>query len=696
MNFKELGISAALLRSLEEMGFDEATPIQEQTIPYIFKGRDLIGQAQTGTGKTCAYGIPAIQMTDRMATLPQVLVLCPTRELAMQVAEELRRLTKFVHEIRILAIYGGQNIEHQITALKKRPQIIIGTPGRVMDHMRRRTLRFDQLKMLVLDEADEMLNMGFREDIDMILTEIPPERQMLLFSATMAPEIVKLTETYQTDPVYVHIAKKALTTELTEQYYIEVREDSKTELLCRLIDRDSVNLGLVFCNTKKRVDQLTARLQDRGCAADALHGDMKQLERERVMNKFRHGLTRILVATDVAARGIDVSGVQAVFNYDIPEDPEQYVHRIGRTGRAGNRGKAYSFVFGRDMYKLREIMRYTGSEITKTLPPKISEVESVRIGAAAGKVAELVSAEEGSRFLPVIHELIDRICRESGSAAGGEANRKAEFKTGYVGNDADESAGQTESGASESESQSAMLQPAVKERADAAARLAAALFSLAFSELNGRTYQHMDFDEEEFSYEGLKMTRLFINAGRMDGLTQADIVKAVTSRTSIAGRLMGSVEIHTNFSFTDVPEEYVDEIVSVMKNVRIRGRAVSFERASKKRRGRSSGSFGRKQSRGSNATDRRENREHGKRNVRGERREKRNGRQTVQGFFDIRTSGGIRVDKKLTADNDGSLSRAAGKSAAAKAGAAKSGKRKKSGDAGLQQKKGGKRRRESL
>ncbi len=555
MNFENLNISPDILRGLTEMGFSEATPIQEQSIPEVLQGKDLIGQAQTGTGKTCAYGIPAVQMTDAKATAPQVLVLCPTRELASQVADEIRRLTKYVQGIRILAIYGGQNIENQITALKKKPQIIIGTPGRVMDHMRRRTLRFDDLKMLVLDEADEMLNMGFREDIDTILSGIPEEKQMLLFSATMAPEIMRLTETYQKDPVYVRIARKELTTDLTQQWYIEVRESSKTELLCRLIDVNGITLGLVFCNTKRRADQVTSRLQDRGYAADALHGDMKQHERERVMNKFRRGMTQILVATDVAARGIDVSGVQAVFNYDIPEDPEQYVHRIGRTGRAGNTGKAYSFVFGREMYKLKEIMRYTKSDISRMRPPAVREVQAARIGSAAEKVEELTRLGAGSQYLDVIRQIVEKLGLP---AADGE----------------DRDSLQTEK---------------TPEKTPGYQEIAAALFSLAFSELEEKSYQHADFDEEDFSYEKMNMTRLFLNAGRTDGIKEADIIKAVASATSLTGRLMGTIEIHTNFSFLDVPESHAEEVINSMKGSQIKGRSVSFERASKKRRGGSSG-----------------------------------------------------------------------------------------------------------
>ncbi|MCI8283939.1 MAG: DEAD/DEAH box helicase [Firmicutes bacterium] len=450
IQFNELNISKELVRALDEMGFTEATPIQSQAIPAVMTGSDVIGQAQTGTGKTCAYGIPAIEMCNKKSRAPQVLVLCPTRELAIQVAEELRKVSKYTHGIKSVAIYGGQHIETQISALKKKPQIIIGTPGRIMDHMRRKTLRFDDLKMVVLDEADEMLNMGFREDIDKILSEIPDEKQMMLFSATMPPEITEIAMKYQKDPIHIHIAKKELTVELIDQYYIEVRDSAKVELLCRLIDVNNVSLALVFCNTKRRVDEVTAMLQNRGYPADALHGDMKQNERDRVMNKFRHGITHILVATDVAARGIDVSGVEAVFNYNIPEDPEQYVHRIGRTGRAGKSGVAYSFISSREAYRLRDIMRYTKADIMWTRPPAIDEVREVRRNAAVLKVRQL--AEQGPQGKDL--EIIDKIIKD--------AEKEDVFIT---------------------------------ER-----DVAAVLFGMAFGELGDRAYEHMDFDDEDGGY----------------------------------------------------------------------------------------------------------------------------------------------------------------------------------------------------
>ncbi|QAT42463.1 DEAD/DEAH box helicase [Aminipila luticellarii] len=409
LNFNELNLSDAMKKALDFMGFEEATPIQSKAIPVVMAGHDVIGQAQTGTGKTCAFGIPAVEMIDTKHQGVQVLVLCPTRELAIQVSEEFRNLCKYKKGIKSLAIYGGQSIDRQIMALKGKPQIIIGTPGRIMDHMRRHTLKFQNLKMAVLDEADEMLNMGFREDIDTIFSQIPEERQTMLFSATMPKGILDIAELYMNHPEHVVTLQKEVTIDTIDQYYIEVRENSKLELLCRLIDSKNIKLGIIFCNTKWKVDELCTSLQARGYSAEALHGDMKQRERDRVMNKFRKGQVELLIATDVAARGIDVNDVEAVFNYDIPTDTEYYVHRIGRTGRAGKKGVSYSFVFGRDIYKLKDIERYTKSRISRTKPPTVSSIEAVRMQSATEEVMAALAAGGFSKYT----EAIERILEES-------------------------------------------------------------------------------------------------------------------------------------------------------------------------------------------------------------------------------------------------------------------------------------------
>ncbi|MEA4987356.1 MAG: DEAD/DEAH box helicase [Anaerovorax sp.] len=464
----------------------------------------------------------------------QVLVLCPTRELAIQVAEELRNLTKYKKGIQILPIYGGQSIDRQIMALKKKPQIIIGTPGRVMDHMRRRTLKLSNLKMIILDEADEMLNMGFREDIDVILKDLPDERQTLLFSATMPKEIKDLAKLYQKNAIHVQAAHKELTVPNIEQYYLEVRESSKLELLCRLIDAKNVELGIVFCNTKRRVDEVTASLQARGYSADALHGDMKQSERDRVMNKFRKRLIDILVATDVAARGIDVNNIDAVFNYDIPSDEEYYVHRIGRTGRAGKSGVSYSFVFGRDIYKLKDIQRYTKSEILPMKPPTISDVEEVRLSLAAEKVVKALENGGYSKYTPVIEKILEDT-----------------YNTTTL-------------------------------------DIAAALFQMAFEELENRNYEHSDLDEDHNQYSRGNMVRVFLNVGSMDKIQPKNIVQGIASLSTIPGKLIGSIDIHKNFSFVELPKEYVDEVMFAMRNFTHHGRKVTMEKATKRQRNKSS------------------------------------------------------------------------------------------------------------
>ncbi|MBD5543191.1 MAG: DEAD/DEAH box helicase [Lachnospiraceae bacterium] len=357
IRYEDSEIDSRIIRAVEEMGFEHMTPIQEQAIPVLLEGRDVIGQAQTGTGKTAAFGIPVLQAIDPENKNLQAVILCPTRELAMQAAEEMRRFSKYMHGIKILPVYGGQEIYKQIKNLKCGIQIVVGTPGRVMDHMRRRTLKMQDVKMVVLDEADEMLNMGFREDMETILKEIPKDHQTALFSATMPQSILDITDTYQKDAVRVKVAAKELTVPLIKQYYYPIKKEYKEEAVSRLLECYNVKRSLIFCNTKRMVDELAKSLKNRGYSAEGLHGDLTQGQRDIVMGRFRSGNLEILIATDVAARGIDVDDVEAVFNYDVPQDIEYYVHRIGRTGRAGKEGKAFTLVCGREIYKIREIER---------------------------------------------------------------------------------------------------------------------------------------------------------------------------------------------------------------------------------------------------------------------------------------------------------------------------------------------------
>lgn len=362
-DFNTIGLSEQLLKAIDRIGYQTATPIQSESIEPILQGRDVIAQAPTGTGKTGAFGIPLIEKVDTENPVIQALVLCPTRELALQTAGEMRRLAHFKPGVRVAAVYGGQQIERQIADLKKRPQILVATPGRMMDHMRRRTAKIEMLKYVVLDEADEMLSMGFREDICTILEKTPKDRQTVLFSATLPAEIMRIAKTYQKDAVVIKVAKPELKIPQIEQYVVAVRNKNKPEKIMEIIRANNYKLCLVFCNTKRQVDELAQQLKAAHMSAEALHGDMKQFQRDKVMRAFRNGNVRVLVATDVAARGIDVEGIEAVFNYDIPQDIEYYIHRIGRTGRADKRGTAYTFAFGKEMARISAIMKYTKTQI---------------------------------------------------------------------------------------------------------------------------------------------------------------------------------------------------------------------------------------------------------------------------------------------------------------------------------------------
>ncbi|MGE5682383.1 MAG: DEAD/DEAH box helicase, partial [Bacillota bacterium] len=407
LKFEELMLSKEMQKAISDLGFEEATPIQSEAIPILLEGKDAIGQAQTGTGKTAAFGIPAIEMLDKSVKSLQVVILCPTRELAIQVAEEMSKLAKYKKEVSFLPVYGGQPIDRQLKALKKGVQVVIGTPGRVMDHMERGTIDLSEVKMVVLDEADEMLDMGFRDDIEFILKTTPKTRQTVMFSATMPKPILELTKKYLKSPKNIKVVHEVLTVPNTEQVYYEIKEKNKLETLCRVIDLYNLKLVLVFSNTKKGVDDLVEHLQARGYSADGLHGDMKQSTREKVMGKFRKGITEILIATDVAARGLDVENVEAVFNYDMPQDEEYYVHRIGRTGRAGKPGKAFTFVTGRELFKLRDIQKYTKTKIKLNPIPSFDDVEQVRINIFFDTVKKTIDDGNLKKYVRYIENLID-------------------------------------------------------------------------------------------------------------------------------------------------------------------------------------------------------------------------------------------------------------------------------------------------
>ncbi|SFS31460.1 DEAD/DEAH box helicase [Marininema halotolerans] len=404
--FHELGLDPRVIQSLSNMGFEEATPIQAEALPVGLSGNDLIGQAQTGTGKTAAFGIPLIEKADPSLDSIQGIVITPTRELAVQVAEELNKIGQ--HKgIRTLPVYGGQDIERQIRSLKKRPQLIAGTPGRLLDHLRRRTIRTDQVVMTVLDEADEMLNMGFIEDIEAILAQFPDERQTLLFSATMPEQIRQLAVRFMNNPQTIRVKAKEMTMPRIRQQFLEVPQRHKFDILCRLLDIQSPELAIIFGRTKKRVDELAEGLNKRGYSAEGIHGDLTQARRDTVMRQFRDGMIDILVATDVAARGLDISGVTHVYNFDIPQDPESYVHRIGRTGRAGNDGLAITFITSREIGHLRTIERLTKKRMERLPIPSMDAAMEGQQRLAMDKLSGLVKEGGYQPYKTLAEELLE-------------------------------------------------------------------------------------------------------------------------------------------------------------------------------------------------------------------------------------------------------------------------------------------------
>ena len=528
VRFEEMGLSEEIQKAVRYMGFEEASPIQAKAIPAMISGIDLTGQAQTGTGKTAAFGIPILEKVDPKLKKLQAIVLCPTRELAIQVADEIRNLSRYMHGIKVLPIYGGQDIVKQIRSLKSGTQIVIGTPGRVMDHMRRKTMKLDFVHTVVLDEADEMLNMGFREDIEFVLSGVPEERQTVLFSATMPKPIMEITKKFQNNAKVIKVTKKELTVPNIEQYYYDVKPKKKEEVLSRLLDIYSPRLSVVFCNTKKQVDLLVNALLGRGYFAAGLHGDMKQEQRDRVMQGFRTGKTEILVATDVAARGIDVDEVEAVFNYDLPQDDEYYVHRIGRTGRAGREGRAFSFVSGKEVYKLKEIQRYCKTKIYAQKVPSLNDVANTKMENILDDVERVIEQEDLDMMINAIEERVNN----------------SEFT---------------------------------------AMDMAAAFLKICcgMTEDNKTTEENdWEFGDTGAGEDG--MVRLFINIGKKQRVRPGDILGAIAGESGMDGKLIGTIDMYDKYTFVEVPREYAREVLNAMKNVKIKGKTVAVEPANQK------------------------------------------------------------------------------------------------------------------
>ncbi len=541
-SFEDLGLSPDLLKSIEDMGFEEPSPIQLLAVPPLLAGRDVMGQAQTGTGKTAAFGLPILEKAVPGGNI-QAIVLCPTRELAIQVAEELGRLAAHKRNMTILPIYGGQPIERQFRALGKGAQVVVGTPGRVIDHLQRGTLRLDDVAVAVLDEADEMLDMGFRDDIEAILEQTPETCQRVMFSATMRAPILELGKRFLRDPEMLSIAHRMLTVPAIEQTYYEVRPYQKMDALCRVLDSQGFRKALVFCSTKRGVDDVTAHLQGRGYQSDGLHGNLAQPQRDRVMNRFRSGGLEILVATDVAARGIDVDDVDAVINYDIPHDVESYVHRIGRTGRAGREGRAFTFVTMRENYKLRDIIRYTRARISQGRLPTLRDVANIRTSRLLEEIRLALETGTLERWLTLVEEFLAEQFPDGGVTSMDMA--AAMLKLLMQRDFGDQDGAEVKDDWAER-----TARPSRRQR-DA-----------------DRPREREGGPGERRQRPDMTMTGIRLNVGHMHGVTPREIVGAIAGECGIPGRCIGAIDIRNDSCVVDIAGNLADDVLAVL-NTRV-------------------------------------------------------------------------------------------------------------------------------
>lgn len=579
LRFDELSLSQEVQQAVADMGFETASPIQSEAIPFILEGRDVIGQAQTGTGKTAAFGIPIVEKVIPFEKVVQGLVLCPTRELAVQVTEELKKLAKHKKGVWVTTVYGGDSIERQIKSLKAGANIVVGTPGRVIDLIERRALKLENVSKVVLDEADEMLDMGFREDIESILQETPEERQTIFFSATMSKPIMALTSRYQNDPKLVKVVKNEITNANIEQLYYDVKGKAKMEVMTRLMDFYSVKLSLVFCNQKKRVDEVVEELQLRGYAAEGLHGDLRQAQRTNVMSKFRSGVVNVLVATDVAARGLDVDDVDAVFNYDVPLDEEYYVHRIGRTGRAGKSGKAFTMIVGAERNRLREIMNYTKVKIDKGVIPSFSDVVGVKKGMFIDRVRGAIEEGDLELFEDVLQALqhagysteqvVSALVKMNMGITknefadenlSGEFDRRDRFNNKDRDNSGRRGESRFERGGRDDR------RGGRSERGDSRDRGGRSEDRGPRSDKQGRPYRR-----------DANMVRMFVNIGFNEKISPANIVGAFAGESGIPGNVLGQIDIFDKYSFVDVPKEFANTVLNRMEGASIKGKKVNVE-----------------------------------------------------------------------------------------------------------------------
>jgi len=523
--FGDIKLSKQVLQALSEMGFEEPSPIQKEAIPIALEEVDIIGQAQTGTGKTAAFAIPIVEKVNPKFLAVQALIVTPTRELAIQVAEEIAKVGKYRH-VKPLPIYGGQPIDRQIRALRLGYQVVVGTPGRLLDHLNRGTLRLQHVKIVVLDEADEMLDMGFIEDIESILKDVPTEgRQIMLFSATMPPGIRKLAQTYMNNPRAVTVSRDELTVPLIDQVFYEARESIKADALCRIIDIEDIGQGIIFCRTKRGVDELVVALEARGYSSDGLHGDLSQQQRDRVMKRFRDGKSELLVATDVASRGLDINNVTHVINFDIPQDPISYVHRIGRTGRVGRKGQAITLISPKEYRQLRLIENLIKTRIRRQELPSLADISERQAENLKNQLIKLIQNNRLGNYRAIVGDLFEEY-----------------------------------------------------DSMDVAA--AALKFAVEGASSEERV-EGKELDDINFANTGaaVGMVRFFVNIGRIQQIRPQDMIRWIADESGFSGNLIGTINIYDKFTFVEVPKEYAARVLSCMHQNMFKGRRVSVELA---------------------------------------------------------------------------------------------------------------------
>ena len=546
MRFSDLNLSSELLRAIDDLGFESPSEVQEASIPIILEGRDVLAQAQTGTGKTASFGIPIIEGMEEDADDLQALVLVPTRELARQVSEELKKLAKYKKFINIVPIYGGADMGKQLRDLKKGASIVVGTPGRVMDHMKRKTIRLDGLKFLTFDEADEMFDMGFRDDMKTIIEKTNPDRQTLFFSATFDNDIREFSRLYQRDPAKVIIEKKELTVEKIEQFYLELNRNMKTEILNRLILIHKPKKSIIFCNTKRMVEALEVEIAQRGYKVDSLHGDMRQSSRDNVMRKFRNGTIDVLIATDVAARGLDVSDIDLVFNYDLPQQAEYYVHRIGRTARAGKKGASFTFVTSRDYPKFKEIEKYANIKMEKMKLPTKADVERESLDNLFDKVNKnILKAEDQANYTEILNKLL------------AEGHSLYDISASLL-KLVNESTNKTK----------------IKE-------LDKVDYGKKFEMSKKSKSSDRSRDKRGKEMKKIKGPKIFINKGKRDGLDSSEVISLLGRHTDIKPSDIGRINIMPNFSFVEVPKNMIKDAIKDLDGKKVKGKSLKAEYSEK-------------------------------------------------------------------------------------------------------------------